>query len=85
MKNKSRIRMNFDTLNSISQIRFGLKKIGQTCYTYDIPIDVLKKIGEKYKFILNKVLELIINLFDHQLRKVQLYGEESSSNEEIEF
>lgn len=47
--------MKFDTLNSILQIGFGLMKFNYTCYTYDIPKGVIKKIEskKKYKFILS--------------------------------
>lgn len=56
VKNKLRNRINVDTLNSILHVRFGLIKFNQTCCKYDIPKELLLKIGskEKYKFILNK-------------------------------
>ena len=45
VKNKTRNRMQFDTLNSILTIRFGLQRYDQCCNTYNLPSEVMQKIG----------------------------------------
>lgn len=87
IKNKLRNRMSFETLNSILQIRFGLKKFNKTCYTYDIPQEVLKKIGskEKYKFILNKAADKAqpsTSQSESENSHFFLCGEESADSDE---
>lgn len=47
IKSKLRNRMNLNTLNSILYIRTGLKTFNSTCYSYDIPKEVTKKVGSK--------------------------------------
>ena len=45
VKTKLRNRMRISTLNSILAIKYGLKRHGQCCYQYELPRDVVKKIG----------------------------------------
>lgn len=59
VKNKLRNKMSLETLNSILYIRTGLKNLDKTCHNYEIPEEVLKKIGKKdmYTFKLKKSAE----------------------------
>ena len=45
IKNKLRNRMKVFTLNNILTIKYGLKRLGKCCHEYDLPTQVLKKIG----------------------------------------
>lgn len=45
IKTKLRNRMNLSTLSAIMSVRYGLKRNGKCCATYELPDEVVKKIG----------------------------------------
>lgn len=55
-KSKLRNRMSLKSLNSILMIKYSLRRINKSCYDYDIPVDVLKKVGtnKSYSFAQHK-------------------------------
>lgn len=45
VKNKSRNRLKNETSNAILGIRSGLRRVKKCCHNYELPKDVLQKIG----------------------------------------
>lgn len=45
IKSKLRNRLNIRSVNAILAVRSGLRRLGKTCNTYDLPKETIKKIG----------------------------------------
>lgn len=45
VKNKTRNNLSLNMVNSILCIRYGLKRHGKCCYNYELPENVLNRIG----------------------------------------
>lgn len=45
VKTKLRNRLSIKSLNAIMAIKYGLRRHGKCCHNYDLPIDVIRKIG----------------------------------------
>lgn len=43
--------MNTDTVSAILHIRYGLKRMGKTCSTYEFPNDVLDSVRGSAKYL----------------------------------
>lgn len=45
IKSKLRNRLNISSVNAILAVKSGLRRLGKTCNTYDLPKETIKKIG----------------------------------------
>lgn len=50
IKTKLRNKMQTDTTNALLHIRYGLKRMSQTCVSYDLPNDVLDLVASSQKY-----------------------------------
>lgn len=45
VKSKLSNRLNISSVNAILAVRSGLRRVGKSCNTYDLPKEVIKQIG----------------------------------------
>lgn len=57
VKTKLRNRLSIKTLNAILYVRFGLQRAGKCSYSYTVPDNVLRSIGTKESYSLEKSAE----------------------------
>lgn len=50
IKTKLRNKMQADTTNALLHVRYGLKRMSQTCVSYDLPNDVLDLVALSQKY-----------------------------------
>ena len=76
IKNKLRNKMKVSTINNILSIRHGLKRHGKCCYDFDIPLEVIKKIGTTEVYDTKKTEDENINALNDEINFVATLDKE---------